>query len=504
MIHIETESDPHILRQVAHLQEREISRLQQMVFQLRRELAELKGEEAPTLQAQIEGLEQILAQRNQELFGNSSEKRGQKDDEKGDGAAKPKTRERSGRTEQPRLPLVDVDHPLDAADLSCPKCGLELKEMVGQTEDSEEITVVERKFEIHVHHRKKYRCRCNSHIETALGPVKLQPGSRYSIDFAIEVAVSKFLDHNPIERQVRIMEREGLDVTSQSLWGVVEALATHLTPTHEAIRKKILESDVIGADETWWRMWGKENPEGKRWYNWALASSDAVYFEMAPTRGAPFASKLLKGYSGAVMADGYGVYGKLEKEKAGFRLCHCWAHARRKFVDVEPAFPKACREILDLIEKLYAIEKEAKLVGNDVALRLKQLGILRSEKSRAVIREIQQWVFVQTALPESGLGKAIAYMSNMWPGLIVFLEDPRVPLDNNATERAIRGPVVGRKNYYGARSRRGTEVAALFYSLFETAKLRGEEPKAYLRRAVLAAIANRGTVTLPEKLTEAA
>jgi len=504
MIRIETETDPNILRQVAQLLEKENTRLQQMLFRLRRELAELKGEEAPTLQQQIDGLEQLLAQRERQLFGDSSEKRDR--DETGEPEVQPakKPRARSGRTKQPRLPIVNVPHELDEADRPCPQCGHALDEMVGQTEDSEEITVVERRFEIHKHLRKKYRCRCNGHIETAPGPVKLETGARYSIEFAIEVATAKYLDHNPLERQVRIMEREGLEVTSQALWGQIEKLAGHLTPTHRAIRRLVLDSDVIGADETWWRMWGKENPEGKRWYNWALSCPDAVYFEIAPTRGSPFASKLLKDYRGAVMADGYAVYGSLAKSERGFRLCNCWAHARRKFVEVETAFPVACAAILDLIGELYAVEREAAEGTADRASLLKRRQTLRNEKSRGVVSRIQQWVFAQTALPESGLGKAISYMSALWVGLTRFLDDPAVPLDNNATERALRGPVVGRKNYYGARSRRGTEVAALFYSLFETAKLRGEEPKAYLRRAVLAAIHEPGTVTLPEESAKAA
>ena len=88
----------------------------------------------------------------------------------------------------------------------------------------------------------------------------------------------------------------------------------------------------------------------------------------------------------------------------------------------------------------------------------------------------------------TGLGKAIAYMGGLWKGLVRFLDDPRIPLDNNATERALRGVVVGRKNHYGSRSRRGTEVAAVMYSLLESAKLAGIEPKAYLRHAVSAVL----------------
>jgi transposase len=125
---------------------------------------------------------------------------------------------------------------------------------------------------------------------------------------------------------------------------------------------------------------------------------------------------------------------------------------------------------------------------------------LRAERSALLVAAIRTWAQGQRALPESSLGKAIAYMLGLWPGLTRFLNDPRIPLDNNATERALRGMVIGRKNHYGSRSRRGTEVAALFYSLIESAKLCGVEPKAYLLRALRAALATPGTVTLPHTL----
>jgi transposase len=125
---------------------------------------------------------------------------------------------------------------------------------------------------------------------------------------------------------------------------------------------------------------------------------------------------------------------------------------------------------------------------------------LRAEQSAPIIAEIRSWAHRQRALPESSLGKAISYMLGLWAGLTRFLDDPRIPLDNNATERGLRGMVVGRKNHYGSRSKRGTEVAALFYSPIESAKLCGVEPKAYLLHAVCAALANPGTVTLPRAL----
>src|SRR5207249_5744334 len=114
--------------------------------------------------------------------------------------------------------------------------------------------------------------------------------------------------------------------------------------------------------------------------------------------------------------------------------------------------------------------------------------------------EIRAWAHEQGALPRSMLGRAITCMLGLWPGLTRFLDDPRIPLDNNEAERGIRGVVLGRKNHYGSRSQRGTEVAALFYSLIESAKLAGVEPKLYLLTATRATLANRGTVTLPHEL----
>lgn len=116
------------------------------------------------------------------------------------------------------------------------------------------------------------------------------------------------------------------------------------------------------------------------------------------------------------------------------------------------------------------------------------------------MEEIREWVYAQRPLPRSGLGKAVSYLGDHWAGLTAFLNDGRIPLDNNHAERALRGVVLGRKNHYGSRSKRGTEVAALFYTLFESAKLAGVEPKSYALRATLEAIRNPGAITLPQSL----
>ena len=150
--------------------------------------------------------------------------------------------------------------------------------------------------------------------------------------------------------------------------------------------------------------------------------------------------------------------------------------------------------MLDLIRDLYLVERKA---NGDPG----QLAVLRREESRPIVEKIQSRAidYHGQTLPESGLGKAIKYMLRLWPGLKRFLDDPTIPLDNNATERALRGLVVGRKNHYGSRSKRGTEVAALFYGLIETAKLVGVEPRRYLLEAAVAAI-TRNAVLLPHDL----
>jgi transposase len=190
----------------------------------------------------------------------------------------------------------------------------------------------------------------------------------------------------------------------------------------------------------------------------------------------------------------------LAREASAFSLAHCWAHTLRKYQEIVEQWPVACGEIAGLIGELYAIERlvPGPVPGDDGTQILRRQ--LRQERSRPVLDRIWQWATVQVGLPRSDFGKAVRYMLERWEGLTRFVENPRIPLDSNAIERSLRGPVVGRKNHYGSRSIRGTQVAALFYTLCETAKLVGIDPHAYLLRALYTAIAEPGAVTSPEDL----
>lgn len=505
MVDVDREQDIEIVRQVAKLALKENMRLLEKNKALLEQFAALKGEEQPVLQEELLHLKDLLRLRERALFDPKSERR-----PKADRGSQPESKEpRSGHgpRQQPLLQVVEEIHEdLPPDDQKCSLCGGELVPMGEQFEESEEITRVERRFVVVKHKRRKFRCACNGCVKTAEGPLKLQEGGRYSLEFAVGVATDKYCDHLPLDRQVRILRREGLRIESQTLWDQLNVLAKILLPIYLAIGLAILKSPILFADETRWRLLRRRDADPKSWYAWGIASWDLAFYKIQNSRSAEAAAELLGGYDGIVMADGYGAYETLARDGpqatldgskpiTHYRLVNCWAHVRRKFVEAETNFPEPCGWILDRIGKLYEIERLVPFPGDAEGLALRAR--LRRERSKEIVAEIREWAKRTPRLPQSGLGQAIAYMTERWAGLTAFLEDPRVPLDNNHAERELRGLVVGRKNHYGSRSKRGTEVAALFYTLIESAKLAGVEPKAYLLAAAKAALKDPGKVLLP-------
>ena len=363
--------DKEMLRRAAKLLEAENQRLAKEIAKLAKELHELKGGDPQQLMLQLAGLEQQLANLQKKVFGDSSEKRKKPAAEK-----KSEPQRGHGPRPQPALAIVEQVHIADEADKVCVACGGELNEWNGQFEESEEIDVIERRFVIKKHKRQKYRCQCGQCIETAPGPVKLFDGARYSPNFAITVAIEKYGDHMPLERQVRTMAREGLEIDSQTLWDQLNALARVLEPVHAKLHAYVLSQPVIGADETFWRLMGakgkRDGGDGKRWQTWAVVAPNAVSYRILDSRSTEAASEVLGGYAGVVVCDGYSAYETLQKRGGRFRIAHCWAHVRRKFVEIEEQYPDRCKEILALIGELYAVENEAKTGPPKEHLRLLQ------------------------------------------------------------------------------------------------------------------------------------
>ncbi|TXC67914.1 IS66 family transposase [Bradymonadales bacterium TMQ1] len=493
MVDIRKEDDIERLREVAVLQDAEIGLLHERLSAMSREIEKLREEKQGRLQQELQAVKAHLAKLQKIQFGASSEKR--KRDEADQKPKKRKGRSRSGPRPQPHLEREEAWFKLDDADRICPGCGDPLCEMGELAEESELIDVVERKFVVKQVKRQKYTCRGCGHIEAALGPDKLRGTRRYSPDFAIEVATNKYLDHLPLARQVRIMERQGLLIDTQTLWDQLDALAEHVETTYLGIKHWIFGADVVGMDETTWRL--METGATKKWQMWAIRGRGAMWFALRDSRSGETAAELLDSYSGWLITDGCPSYDKAARLVPGeVRLSGCWAHVRRKFVDAESNDPERAEAALNLIGKLYDVEKKARDPDEGIAL-MDWRRDLRETESKSILKELKTWAFNQRVLPKSAIGKAIAYMMERWERLELYIEHPELWIDNNPTERGIRGPVVGRKNHYGSRSRRGTEVAAQLYTIFETAKICGVDPREYLKRVVMNDIRSPNTVTLP-------
>jgi transposase len=485
VVKLTDEHDVETLRQIGLLLDRENQRLIAKNLQLTAELARMRGipdveQLAFTVQRELQEARTQIFQR-EEATPTSAPRRPQPG---------------HGPREQPALPIVEIRHELAPAHRQCPACGGHVTEMAGQFESSERITTVKLTYHVEQHLRQKYRCACNGAVVTAPGPPQITPGGRYAPAFAVGVAVAKYADHCPLERQVRMMAREGLRVDSQTLWDQIQALARHLEPTYDALGRRALAAPVINVDETRWPRLGSSTAATGT--VWGVYAPTVAFYRILPGKSAEEGRQLLGAYRGTAVVDGYAVYEVLARDGPGFALAHCWAHTKRKYDDIADHYPVACAEIGTLIGELYAIERlvPGPFPGNAAAQTLRQQ--LRHGRSRPILDRMWEWATVQVGLPRSDFGKAVRYMLERWTGLTRFMDDPRIPLDNNAAERALRGPVVGRKNHYGSRSLRGTQVAAVFYTLCETARLAGVDPQAYLLNAAYAAIARPGTVTFPD------
>lgn len=492
MVPLAEERNVETLRQISVLLERENQRLITKNLQLTAELARLYG--LPAVAQLTFAVEQTLQQTRAAILEGAA----------GASAPAPPRSPRPGHgpREQPALPIVEVRHELPLDQRGCPACGGTLTELGGQDETSERITTVKATYHVEHHARQKYRCACNGAVVTAPAPPTLIPGGRYTPAFAVSVAVAKYTDHLPLERQVRMMAREGLMVESQTLWDQIQALARHLEPTYEALGRQALAVPVIHVDETRWPRLGSDASAAGT--VWGLATPTIAFYRILPGKSADEGRQFLSGYRGTVVVDGYAVYEVLARDGPGLALAHCWAHTKRKYDAIAEHWPTACAEVAELIGDLYAVERlvPGRFPGDAAAQALRQQ--LRQERSRPILDRIKTWATAQVGLPRSEFGKAVRYMLERWTGLTRFVDNPCISLDNNAAERALRGPVVGRKNHYGSKSLRGTQVAALFYTLCETAKLTGVDPHAYLLHAVEAALARPGTVTLPDALLLAA
>jgi transposase len=299
-----------------------------------------------------------------------------------------------------------------------------------------------------------------------------------------QIIIDKFVDHLPIYRQIERFKREGIKIPSSTLNGWQESVSSLLWPLYENLKRRVLQQGYLQVDETPIPVLDKTK-KGKthRGYHWIYYSplEKTVLFDYQHGRSREGPSKLLKDFRGYLQTDGYTVYDFIGKRKNITHL-NCMAHARRGFEKALPYDKEKAGYAMDMFQKLYAIEQEAREKNFSPGERYN----LRLEKSLPLLNELSKWMVEtwKSSLPKSPIGKAVAYCLPRWDNLINYLNDGSLEIDNNLAENAIRPIALGRKNYLFAGSQRGAERAAMFYSFFGTCKKNDVNPFEWLKKVL--------------------
>ena len=381
---------------------------------------------------------------------------------------------RRGRKPLPKdLPRERVVHEVPEAERACRCCG-ETMQPFGE-DVTEELEYVPAKLFVREHVRPKHACKaCQEGVAQAdLPPRPIEKG-RPGPGLLAHVLVSKYVDHLPLYRKSKIFGRFGIELARSTLCDWVAVCVEEFEPIIAELKRAVLASKVVQADETPITVLERHN-ERKRRQGWlwvCRGMQGETVFDFRRTRARDGPREFLTDYEGYLQRDGYQGYAGLSPEIVGVG---CWAHARRKFHEAKASSPEEAGIALQQIGKLYAIERQAKdLAPKDRAVRR------RAEATPildALAARLDAWQ--QDALPRSPLGVAVGYAKAQWETLVRYVEDGDLEIDNNAIERAIRGVAVGRKNWLFAGSYEGGKRAAVLYSLVESCKAAGVEPFAY-------------------------
>jgi len=298
-----------------------------------------------------------------------------------------------------------------------------------------------------------------------------------------QIIIDKYTDHLPIQRQVQRFEREGMKLPSSTLTDWISATCALLDPLYEVLRKEVLSSTYLQADETPIKVLDKaKKGTTHRGFHWVYHAPQErlVLFDYREGRGREGPTECLKDFKGYLQTDGYAVYEDFDK-KPGITLLHCMAHARRKFDEAKDNDLVRASYVLTEMQKLYALERQAK----ENELSVDELYQIR-RKIIPVLDDLKQWMLenYRSVLPQSAIGQAIYYSLQRWDKLCLYTTDGRLQIDNNLVENAIRPVAIGRKNYLFAGSHNGARRAAMLYSLLGTCKINGVNPFEWLREAL--------------------
>lgn len=406
-------------------------------------------------------------------------------------------RRKPGRKPLPAdLPRIDKIHDISEEEKIC-ACGTQ-KSQIGE-EVSEQLDIIPPKIQVIKNIRPKYACKNCEGVEAdepavtiAELPEQMIPKSIATPGLLAYIISAKYVDGLPFYRQQLGLKRYGVDISRQTLCSWAIKVAEKCKPLLELLKEEIQSGPLINADETTVQVLKEPGREPTtKSYMWLFRGGQvekpALIYQYHMTRSSQVAKEFFGDYEGYVQTDGYLGYDFLE-QMAGIVHLGCWAHVRRKFVEVLNTAGRTKKGIkkagssdvaLDYIRKLYVIEKNCR----ERELSCEQIRHERQARAGPILEEFKRWLDKRSVQvpPKSILGKAISYALGQWDRLTVYINDGILRPDNNLAENAIRPFVVGRKNWLFSATPDGAWASAALYSLIETAKANHLEPYWYLR-----------------------
>ena len=400
----------------------------------------------------------------------------------------PKQPKRKGKKEADLsgLPVRRIDHYLSEEELEAEFGVRGWKQLPDAI--SRKYHFVPAKVEVEEHHIGVYASKTDEHMVKADHPKTLLHGSLVSPSLGAAIINGKYVNAVPLYRLEQEFQRYGLQITRQNMANWCIRLAEeYLSILYDYLHKELYFYHVIQADETPVLVNHDGRKAGSKSWMWVYRSGhlyqkrQIVLYEYQQTRNASHPREFLKGYDGICVTDGYQVYHTLEKELEELTIAGCWVHCRRRFDEALKLVPKSCQKesnaflLMKQIQAIYREEGKLKDLSSDERLKPRQ----------AVIKPLVDAFFAYlktiNVSKKDKFGDAVGYALNQEKYLRVFLTDGDVPIDNNASERAIRGFCIGKKNWQMIDTIHGAKSSAIIYSIVETAKANNLKPFDYVQ-----------------------
>jgi transposase len=366
-------------------------------------------------------------------------------------------------------------------------------------EVTEELEYEPGKLFVNRYVRPKYVMADNSKIIIAPMMDRPLPKAIVGAGLLAQIIIDKYVDHLPLYRQEQRFKREGVNIPYSTISDWIKNGCVLLDPLDEALKKIVISSDYLHADETPLKVLDK-NKKGTthRGFYWVYHNSidNLVWFDYREGRGREGPKEILKDFKGYLQTDGYNVY-DIFKENKEITVLHCMAHARRKFFEAKKNNPSVAQYALEQIGLLYAIERKAK----EQQLTADEIFELRQSEALPILESLGKWMketYIKS-LPKSTIGKALGYSIERWSELMMYASDGKLTIDNNPVENSIRPVAIGRKNYLFAGSHEAAERSAMLYSFLGTCKLTSINPFIWLQD-VLRRISNHPINKIEELL----